>query len=244
MFHTKAVPLHRNFKTFIVMKKSIYYIGLIAAILCLQGCPIEIPPVDNSGEENGHEYIDMGTSVMWSPVNLGATVIGEYGDYYAWGELEPKEKYNWDNYKWCRGEKTQLTKYYEGDNRTILELEDDAAHVHWGGTWRTPSQKEWKELISVCTIELVHSNYGEGFLFTAKNGNTLFFPLAGLIDHVIPGVGTSIGWRGRYRINAISHSDWTKARHIDFSKEQGFCNLQDKGRYEGCSVRPVCEPTE
>ena len=87
------------------MKKSIYYICFAFVLFALQGCPIEIPLVDNSGEENGHEYIDMGTSVMWSPVNLGATTMGEYGDYYAWGELEPKEKYNWDNYKWCRGKK-------------------------------------------------------------------------------------------------------------------------------------------
>ena len=75
------------------MKKSFLFIGLIAAILCLQGCPIEIPPVDNSGEENGHNYVDMGTSVMWATCNIGASVVGEYGDRIAWGELETKEYY-------------------------------------------------------------------------------------------------------------------------------------------------------
>ena len=33
-----------------------------------------------------------------------------YGDYYAWGELDPnKKKYDWDNYKF--GNYNKLTKY-------------------------------------------------------------------------------------------------------------------------------------
>ena len=47
------------------------------------------------GYENGHEYVDLGLSVKWATMNVGASAPQESGDYYAWGELEPKEVYNW-----------------------------------------------------------------------------------------------------------------------------------------------------
>lgn len=220
------------------MKKSIYYICLIAAILCLQGCPIEIPPVDNSGEENGHEYIDMGTSVMWSPVNLGATIIGEYGDYYAWGETEPKEKYNWDNYKWCRGKETQLTKYYEGDNRTILELEDDAAHVKWGGTWRMPTEEEMQELIDKCNFEYKETEYGPGFLVTANNNNRMFLPLSMIWDD---GVKWGYYWTSSLSTETdLSYVLWLTDDNN--ARYEGRYEIKKSIRYIDHNIRPVCVP--
>ena len=220
------------------MKKSIYYICFAFVLFALQGCPIEIPPADNSGEENGHEYIDMGTSVMWSPVNLGATVIGEYGDYYAWGELEPKEKYSWDNYKWCIGKETQLTKYYEGDNRTILELEDDAAHVHWGGTWRLPTKEEMQELYDNCEFEYIHGDAGRGILVTAKNGNTLFFPLTYDWDD---GVKWGYYWTSSLcRNTTAAYTLWLTDNKNATS--QMMRKIRENPRHLKASIRPVCVP--
>ena len=223
------------------MKKISIYISILSVVL--MSC--ERIPTGVSGKENGHEYIDMGTSVMWSPVNLGATVIGEYGDYYAWGETEPKEKYSWENYKWCKGKETQLTKYFEGDNRTILELEDDAAHVRWGGTWRIPNQKEWKELVDKCDCRYVHSTQGKGFLFTAKNGNTLFFPLAGTKDAMFDLFGYSAeGSFGSYQSNGIRGTEWSLSRTITFDKEENFLYMQGRSRFQGTSIRPICVPSK
>ena len=36
------------------------------------------------------EYVDLGLSVKWATCNLGATKDDEIGNYYAWGETEPK----------------------------------------------------------------------------------------------------------------------------------------------------------
>lgn len=76
------------------------------------------------------EYVDLGLSVKWATFNIGATSPEEYGDYFAWGETEPKDKYSWATYKW--GTSSNLIKYNTTDGKTILEPADDAATVNWG----------------------------------------------------------------------------------------------------------------
>lgn len=34
--------------------------------------------------------VDLGMSVKWANINVGATKPKEYGDYFAWGETAPK----------------------------------------------------------------------------------------------------------------------------------------------------------
>ena len=45
----------------------------------------------NGGSDNSHEAVDLGLSVKWATMNVGANAPEEYGDYFAWGETEPKE---------------------------------------------------------------------------------------------------------------------------------------------------------
>ncbi|MBO4843453.1 MAG: Ig domain-containing protein [Bacteroidales bacterium] len=100
--------------------------------------------------------VDMGLSVLWSLCNLGAESPTEQGGLYAWGEIETKTSYSWENYKWAKGSKYTITKYsndpnygYMGytDSYVSLMLEDDAANAAWGSKWRTPSKQEWQELL-------------------------------------------------------------------------------------------------
>jgi hypothetical protein len=135
------------------------------------------------------EYVDLGLSVKWATFNLGASAPEEYGDYFAWGETEPKAKYGWAQYKWGNGENKALTKYCNKatygedgftDNLTQLLPEDDAAHVNWDGNWRMPTAAEFDELINNCTIEKSTMNGVNGYLLTSKiNGNSIFLPMAG-----------------------------------------------------------------
>lgn len=39
---------------------------------------------------NGHEYVDLGlpSGTLWETCNVGANSPEEYGDYFAWGEIE------------------------------------------------------------------------------------------------------------------------------------------------------------
>ena len=118
----------------------------------------------NNGTENGYAYVDLGLSVKWATMNVGASKAEEYGDYFAWGETQPKSTYDWSMYKYCNGSSSTLTKYCNmssygnngfTDNKTQLELSDDAARVNWGGSWRMPTDAEWTELYEQCTRELL-----------------------------------------------------------------------------------------
>ena len=94
---------------------------------------------DLEDTDNHHEYVDLGLSVKWATCNIGANSPEEYGDYFAFGEVKPKSDYTWSNYKWCESSTYTLTKYCTEsnygivDNKTVLDPEDDAAVVNWGG---------------------------------------------------------------------------------------------------------------
>ena len=90
-------------------------------------------PTD-SGILNGYEWIDLGlpSGLKWATCNVGAKTPEEYGDYFAWGETEPKDYYDWSTYKWCDGSSNaMMTKYCDDyfygsvDNKTVLEASDD-----------------------------------------------------------------------------------------------------------------------
>lgn len=104
---------------------------------------------ETSGMENGHEWVDLGLSVKWATCNVGAIQPEEFGDYFAWGEVETKAIYNWDTYKYY--DDFNLTKYTSNDSKTVLDPEDDAATVNWGGAWRMPTKAEQDELRNNCT---------------------------------------------------------------------------------------------
>ena len=137
-----------------------------------------------------HAYIDLGlpSGTLWATCNVGANAPEEYGDYFAWGETQPKDEYIWDTYQYCMGSYNTLTKYcndpnygYEGftDNLTILLLEDDVATANWGNGWRMPTGEEWQELLDNTTVTWTQQNGVNGRLFTASNGNSLFLSAAG-----------------------------------------------------------------
>lgn len=76
----------------------------------------------DSGEENGHEYVEMGHGLKWATCNVGASKPEDAGDCFAWAETEPKTEYTWDNYKWLSPGQTDpvyLTKYTYADGQTL-----------------------------------------------------------------------------------------------------------------------------
>ena len=102
-------------------------------------------------------YVDLGlpSGLLWATCNVGADNPEDYGDYFAWGETQPKDTYNWSTYQYCNGSYNTLTKYcsnssfgYNGftDDLTTLLPEDDAATANWGSHWRMPTEEEWQEL--------------------------------------------------------------------------------------------------
>lgn len=149
--------------------------------------------VSDSTQPEGVEAVDLGlpSGLKWANMNVGANSPEDYGDYFAWGEVTPQSDnaYSWESYKWCNGSRNTLTKYCtrsdygnDGfvDNKTVLDAEDDATHVNWGGDWRMPTHAECQELIDNTTSEWTTQNGVNGRKFTSKtNGKSIFLPAAG-----------------------------------------------------------------
>lgn len=136
---------------------------------------------DLSGiDANGHEYIDLDlpSGTLWASCNIGATKPEDFGDYFAWGEIESKEIYDGSTYKW--GEDT-YTKYNSEDGLTQLQQEDDVAIVEWGSEWRMPIADEIEELLNNCDYTWTEVNGVKGARLTGPNGNSVFFPASGLL---------------------------------------------------------------
>ena len=200
------------------------------------------------------EAIDLGlpSGTLWASCNVGATKPEEYGDYFAWGEITPKENYSESTYKWCNGDLDKLTKYNANnsygtvDNKTELELTDDAAYMNWGGRWRMPSLDQIKELLDNCDWEWTKLNGVRGQKATSKkNGNTIFFPAA---DYYapwgIPDVNNSVYACGEYwsRTLCTSYSDSGYGLRFDTSTVPGTRDVlgwDDCPREFGLSIRPV-----
>ena len=191
---------------------------------------------DVSGEVDGHAYVDLDlpSGTLWATCNVGADTPERFGDYFAWGETQPKEVFNWDTYVFY--DSTGLTKYTKDDGLKQLLPEDDAATVNWGEGWRMPTLKEWKELIKNTENEWVVRDTIAGMLFTATNGNSLFIPAAG--DYCIYNL-VRPGELGQYWAKNLVASDPGYAWSFSFFMHD-YGMSQYYRRYNGRSIRPVC----
>ena len=191
------------------------------------------------------EAVDLGlpSGIKWANMNVGASKPEEYGGYYAWGETEEKSNYDWSTYKWCNGSYDTMTKYCirssNGtiDNKTVLDPEDDVAHVKWGGTWRMPTFDEQKELLNNCTWTWTTQNGVNGYRVTSQtNGNSIFLPAAGYR------YGTEVSFRGSgyYWSSSLgsSYSDYAILLNFDSDYRDWYSYY---GRCYGFLVRPVCD---
>ncbi len=196
-----------------------------------------------SGES--HEYVDLGlpSGLLWATCNVGAYNPEDYGDYFAWGETQPKDTYNWSTYQYCMGSENTLTKYctksscgYNGftDNLTILEPSDDAATANWGSDWRMPTYEEWWELCENTTVTWTTQNGVNGRLFTASNGNSLFLPAAGYCSS---SVLYSAGSNGGYWSSSLYSGRPDDAWNFYFGSDD--YDMYNDYRNYGQSVRAV-----
>ena len=192
-----------------------------------------------------HTYVDLGlpSGLLWATCNLGADNPEDYGDYFAWGETQPKDNFSWTNYQYCMGSFNTLTKYcnnpdigYNGftDDLTTLEPSDDAATANWGDDWRMPTDEEWQELYQNTTVTWTTRNGVNGRLFTASNGNSLFLPAAGYRNESTP---EATGIIGDYWTSSLDTDYPSGALSFFFNSSNyyiSFCN-----RLYGRNVRAV-----
>ncbi len=189
-----------------------------------------------------HRYVDLGlpSGTLWATCNVGASAPEELGDYFAWGETEPKDDYSWTTYKWCNGSDHTLTKYctydYFGtvDNLTVLYPEDDAATVNWGSSWCMPTKEQFLELSSYCSKIWTTRNGVTGYLYIGPNGNTLFLPATGKrMGNSHQESGTRGYYWSRSLVENITYSAWC----LNFGSD--YMQSSSNSRNLGITVRAV-----
>ena len=203
------------------------------------------------------EYVDLGLSVKWATKNLGASKPSDYGNYYTWGETEPKAEYTWATYKWMQTGQSDwkhITKYtiadgktegiwydaggnFVGDNKTTLEAADDAATRKLGSPWRMPTLVEIRELLDAnnCTWTWTTQDGKNGYEVKSKtNGNSIFLPAAGYRG------GSALyyaGSGGYFWSCSLDAARSYCARNLGF--DSGARGWYHNPRFYGFSVRPV-----
>ena len=202
------------------------------------------------------DYVDLGlpSGTKWATCNLGASKPSDYGDYYAWGETEPKAEYTWATYKWMQTGQSDwqhITKYtfadgypgviwydsdgtFIGDGKTTLEAADDAATQKLGSPWRMPTLDEIKELLDNCTWTWTTQDGKNGYEVKGTNGNSIFVPAAG---YRLRSELNVAGSRGAYWSSSLSTAYSEDARYLGFAA--GVHGWYSLGRGCGFTVRPV-----
>lgn len=190
--------------------------------------------------EDGTTY-----KLYWAKSNLSKSGLcanpEDYGDYYAWGETAPKGDYSYLTHKWGNSS-ISMTKYntdsFYGtvDNKTVLDSEDDAAHVKLGGKWRMPTDAEWAALRKQCTWTWTTQNGINGRLVTASNGNSIFLPAAGAR---YGSDGVNVGSDGDYWSSSLYTDGPDRAWYVGFYYED--VGVYRYFRASGFSIRPVTE---
>ena len=213
----------------------------------LDGGICVIPVQTHAYKNPEQDYVDLGlpSGTLWATRNIGANHSTDFGDFFAWGETEPKDEYTPYNYKWWVVNPYAtygiwITKYcsdYDDDfgnvdNRLVLETGDDAAFVNWGPSWRMPSEAQLDELKTQCTMEYAVMCNVSGLLLTGPNGNTMFLPLRYEGIGVVDGASTHLWSRTLWRNNP------EVAGHLHLSP-RGWYGGYPSGRSVGMCVRAV-----
>ena len=224
---------------------------------------------------NAYDYVDLGlpSNLKWAKCNVGANSEEEAGLYFQWGDTQGytaeqvgsgggQKAFSWADYKWSvEGSGSNFSKYNASDSKTVLDPEDDAAHVIMGGNWRMPTFDEYKELCLNTEIYLV-PNEGEEIKGTAqeqsgsvmikwasrvqgtfkgvkfyKKGDKqtyMFVPAAGIAGG---GSVQNIGRRGYLWSSSLNSSDVQRPWYFYFNVDSG--GVGNEYRYRGVPVRGV-----
>lgn len=170
-----------------------------------------------------HEYVDLGlpSGTKWATMNVGATSITDYGNYYQYGKGAAQ-------YAATSGQSV-----YSGTESPLATTADTAAQ-EWGGNWHMPTQAQCEELTANTTYEWTTINGVNGGKFTATNGsgNYIFIPAGG---YQYGGSLLNVGNSG----SVWSSSPDGSSDANDLYFHNGHKSVDSDDRIYGYSVRPV-----
>ena len=200
--------------------------------------------------------VDLGlpSGTLWCTRNLGTDSSHPRGQYYAWGETEPKSDYSGSTYKFGNlqewgdgGTDEMLSKYNEDDNLGFLEAEDDAATQLLGENYHTPTLGEWAELWNPanCQWEWTTQDGMHGVIFTSKrNGKSLFLPATGYYyyDELSSMDNCLYYWSSTFDRDLGYYSTNSYECYFYIDSDKPYYGIDATGQYYGQSIRPVYGP--
>lgn len=224
-----------------------------------EGRAIKLPVVANWTPITDYKPIDLGMDIdgkriYWAACNLGADNPHDYGDYFAWGEVQPyyssqsplawkdgnDDGYWWTTYQYeSAGDGSVLTKY-TGSDYSVLQFTDDAARQIMEKHWRIPTNSEWQSLLDNCTWTW-QDNYlstgVKGYSITkVSSGNFIFLPAAGYYGNTYY---FDAGVLGYYWSSVVADSDKKQAKDLYFTSS--LKKMSSDIRIIGTCIRPVTE---
>lgn len=173
--------------------------------------------------------VDLGLSVKWAACNIGALSPEEYGNYYAFAETETKYTYNESTYLDSTNHK------YGTDKKTQLDLDDDVAHVKWGGDWRIPTDVEQADISKKCVWLWGTYKGHNGYIIVGSTGNAIFLPAAGYYKG-----GSHWGPNSGYYWSSVIYESIAFDQFAHEANSSFFGGVTSSHLFYGRSVRPVC----
>ncbi len=193
---------------------------------------IKFPTIDNSAWKVPEpEYVEI-NGVKWAKWNVGASAVGGYGDYFAWGAVYPQAKY-------------ETSDYRESGIAADLTSAKDVAYQKLGSDWHMPTETDINSIFNTSngatpaagvtwawiSDTSTYGTKGYEVYQTSNPSKKIFLPAAGKWDDGLYGAG---GY-GQYWSTKFYNSDFAYFLVFDF-EYQGWFSYDS---YNGCSVRPV-----
>ena len=180
---------------------------------------------------NSHAYVDLGlpSGTKWATMNVGANSETDYGLYFAWGETQgyadvSTKAFSWSDYRWTDDGGSTMSKYNSTDGITTLGLEDDAAHVNWGGDWHMPNRAQCLELLTETK---------NGFVTSAGQFKQYAWDDSGRTSSPTEKTATISGWNTAgyffFKNSYTSVTDAISAKDYLFIPAAGFCGGGEVG---------------
>lgn len=187
---------------------------------------------------NGHKCIDLGlpSGLRWAECNVGASDPIEFGDYFAWGETEPKSDYSAINSLTFKVPFQTLINSGIVDESGTLTKRHDVANTLWGDSWRMPTEDEFEELINTCTWNFTTFNGVNGYMVTGPNGKSIFLPAASFMQNTSI---ENVGEFGDYWSSSMIKDLSGVACSLGYSSKS--YGRRRYARYAGRTIRPVTD---
>ncbi len=169
---------------------------------------------------------NLGLSVYWAKMNVGAINESDQGIVCSWGD--------------AYGTNTSTSSNYNQDIYTISGIaEYDIATRTIGGRWHIPTKEEWNELFDNCTLTKETVNGIAGIRATASNGNSIFLPA---YDRTSGSSNTVNAYDYAYYWSSTTYnSSFGYYTSINIKATNPSNSWQNNYKYNKMCIRPVYE---